>query len=50
MPVRHHQQAAGDGERDDAQDDEKERGDPFSGQLRGEAGPISPVDGLALLD
>lgn len=50
VPVRHHQQTAGDGQRDDAQDDEEERGDPFPGQPRGDAGPISAVEGLALPD
>lgn len=49
-PVRHHQQATGDGEGDDAQDDEEERGDPLWGQLGVDAGPVSAVDGLALPD
>lgn len=49
-PARHHQQTARDGEGDDAQDDEEERGDPLWGQLRGDAGPVSAVDGLALPD
>jgi len=46
--VRRHQEPAGDGERDDAHDDEEERGDPFGRQARRDAGPVPPVDGLAL--
>lgn len=49
-PAWHHQQTAGDSEGDDAQDDEEERGDPLWGQLRGDAGPVPAVDGLALPD
>lgn len=49
-PVGHHQQSAGDGEGDDAQDDEEERGDPLWRKLGGEAGPLSAVDRLALTD
>lgn len=49
-PVRHHQQATGDGEGDDAQDDEEEGGDPRPGQLGGDAGPVAAVDGLTLTD
>lgn len=49
-PAWHHQQTTGDGEGDDSQDDEEERGDPLWGQLRGDAGPVSAVDGLALPD
>lgn len=49
-PVWHHQQPTGDSEGDDAQDDEEESGDPLWGQLWGDAGPISAVDGLALLN
>lgn len=48
VPAWHHQQAAGDGEGDDAQDDEEERGDPLRGQLRRDAGAVAAVDGLAL--
>lgn len=49
-PAGHHQEAAGDGEGDDAQDDEEEREDPLRGQPRGDAGPVPAVDDLALLD
>lgn len=47
-PVRRHQESAGDGERDDAHDDEEQRGDPLWGQPRRDAGPVSSVDGLTL--
>lgn len=47
-PVGGHQQAAGDGEGDDAHDDEEECGDPLGGQPRRDAGPVAPMDGLAL--
>lgn len=50
VPVRHHQQTTGDGEGDDAKDDEEERGDPLRGQLRGDAAPVSAVNSLALPD
>lgn len=50
VPVRHHQETAGDGEGDDAQYDEEQRGDPLRGQLRGDAGPVPTVDGLTLPD
>lgn len=47
-PARHHHQTTGDGERNDAQDDEQQRGDPLWGQLWGGTVPVSAVDGLAL--
>ena len=49
-PVRCHQQAAGDGEGDDAHDNEEERGDPFWRQPWGNACAVAPMDGLALSD
>lgn len=49
-PVWHHQQTTADGEGDDAQDDEEKCGNPLWGQLWGDAGPVSAVDGLALTD
>lgn len=50
VPARHHHQTTGDGERNDAQDDEEQRGDPLWRQLRGGAVAVSAVDGLALQD
>lgn len=47
-PVRRHQESAGDGERNDAHDDEEQRGDPLRRQPRRDAGPVSSVDGLTL--
>lgn len=49
-PARHHHQHAGDRERQHAQEDEEERGDPLGGQLRRDAVAVPAVDGLALLD
>lgn len=46
-PARHHHQATGDGEGDDAQDDEEQRRDPLRRQLRGGTVPVSAVDGVA---
>lgn len=47
-PQRHHHQTTGEGEGDDAQDDEEQRGDPLRGQLRRGTAAVSAVDGLAL--
>lgn len=49
-PAGHQHQHAGDGEREHAQQDEEERGDPLGGQLRRDAVAVPAVDGLALLD
>lgn len=47
-PVRRHQESAGDGERNDAHDDEEQRGDPLRRQPWRDACPIPSVDGLTL--
>lgn len=49
-PAGHQHQHAGDGQREHAQHDEEERGDPLGGQLRRDAVAVPAVDGLALLD
>lgn len=49
-PAGHQHQHTGDGEREHAQQDEEERGDPLGGQLRRDAVAVPAVDGLALLD
>lgn len=47
-PVRRHQESAGDGERNDAHDDEEQRGDPLWWQPWRDAGSVSSVNGLTL--
>lgn len=49
-PAGHQHQHAGDGEREHAQQDEEERGDPLGRQLRRDAVAVPAVDGLTLLD
>lgn len=49
-PARRHHQTTGDGEGNDAQDDEEQGGDPLRGQLWGGTVPVSAVDGLAPQD
>lgn len=49
-PARRHHQTTGDGEGNDAQDDEEQGGDPLRGQLWGGTVAVSAVDGLAPQD